>query len=70
MVSQFITVRGCIIQGVLKSEDEIRNIYCPEHQEKERVYSFKRKIDLMKPLSEIQKNSIHRLKMEYDKIEE
>lgn len=64
-VSQFITKCGCIIQGVMKDESEIRRIFCPEHQIMARVHSFKREVDLNKPLGEKTKASIEQLKKEY-----
>jgi len=45
-VSQFITTKGCIIQGVMLNESEINRIWCPEHKKMEQVYSFDREISL------------------------
>ena len=64
-VSQFITDRGCLIQGVMKDENEKSYIYCPEHEKGERVYSFSREIDLRKPLHPKERTLIERLKEEY-----
>ena len=64
-VSQFITDMGCIIQGVMKDENEKFYIYCPEHEERERVYSFSREIDLRKSLHPKVEALIERLKEEY-----
>jgi len=64
-VSQFITHRGCVIQGVMKDESEKFSIYCPEHQEMERVYSFSREIKINRPLHPKVKALIERLKSEF-----
>ena len=45
-VSQWITDRGCIIQGVMLKETEINEIYCAVHKAIEHVYSFDREIDI------------------------
>ena len=47
-VSQFITSKVCIIQGVMKDHSEINYIYCPDHKKTERVHSFSREVDLRK----------------------
>ncbi len=64
-VSQFITDRGCIVQGVMKDENEKFYIYCPEHKEMEHVYSFSREIDFRKDLHPKVKALIERLKKEH-----
>ena len=64
-VSQFITDRGCVIQGVMKDENEKFYIYCPEHKEREHVYSFSREIDFGKSLHPKVKALISRLKSEF-----
>ena len=64
-ISQFITSRGCVIQGVMKDNSEISSIYCPEHQEREHVHSFDREIDINKPLHPKVKALIERLKKEH-----
>lgn len=43
-VSQFITTKGCIIQGVMLDESEMNKIWCPIHRKMEQVYSFDREI--------------------------
>jgi len=63
-VSQFITNKGCVIQGVMKSENEINYVYCPVHKRIEHVYSFDREVDLSKPLHPKVKALIERLKSE------
>ena len=64
-ISQFITDRGCIIQGVMKDENEKFHIYCHEHEKMEHVYSFSREIDLNKPLHPKVETLIERLKEEH-----
>lgn len=61
-VSQFITDRGCLIQGVMKDENEKLYIYCPDHEKMEHVTSFSREIDLRKALHPKEEALIERLR--------
>ena len=64
-VSQWITDRGCIIQGVMLREEEINGIYCPVHRAMEHVHSFDREIDMRRSPSKEDEKLAEELKQQY-----
>lgn len=64
-VSQWITDRGCIIQGVMLREEEINKVYCPFHREMECVHSFDREIDMRRSPNRAEEKLAEELKQTY-----
>jgi hypothetical protein len=64
-VSQWITERGCIIQGVMLKEEEINWIYCAVHRTREHVHSFDREINMHKSPSKEEMKLSEELKQQY-----